>query len=137
MSDFPEFDTFQDYRGKEVRFRYELFDAGNVFSVRGREDAKGDYVREFAAYDSKSPVNALLKMRNKIREELNKRYFAEERGELFSEMNFDYFRGNITYDSENSEACLVVDGKKMSMHDLEQVLSSHEGFQIEIRITEE
>jgi len=137
MSDFPEFDTFQDYRGKEIKFRYTLFDAGHVFSLRAREESKKDYPREFTAYDSKSPINALLKMRNKISEELNKRYFIEKRGEPFTEMNFNYFRGNITCDSENDEACLVIDGKKMSMHALERIIATHEGSQIEIKITEE
>jgi len=137
MGDFPEFDVFQDYRGKEVRFIYDLIDAGHLFSLRAREDTKKDYARQFTAYDSQSPVNALIKMRTKIREELNRRYFTEERGNPFKEMNFEYFRGNITYDSENSEACLVVDGKKMSMRDLEQIIATHEGFQIEIKITEE
>jgi hypothetical protein len=32
---------------------------------------------------------------------------------------------------------LVVDGEKMTMFDLEQIFAAHEGFQIEIRITEE
>ncbi len=137
MSDFPEFDIFQDYKGKEIKFIYTLFDAGHLFSLRAREDTKNDYVREFTAYDNKSPINALIKMRNRIREEINKRYFTDERDRPFKEMNFDYFRGSITYDSENSVACLVVDGKKMSMHDLEQIIATHEGFQIEVRITEE
>jgi len=35
-------------------------------------------------------------------------------------MNFDHFRGSIATDSEIHEACLVVDGKKMSMADLER-----------------
>jgi len=132
MNDFPKFDIFQDYRGKEVRFTYNLFDAGHIFSLRAREDTKNDYARQFTAYDSKSPVNALLKIRSIISEELNKRYFTEDRSNLFGEMNFDYFRGNIAYDSDNHEACLVVDGKKMSMHDLNRII-----FQIEIKITEE
>lgn len=68
---------------------------------------------------------------------LNKRYFTKERGNPFKEMNFEYFRGNITYDSEHNEACLVIDGKKMSMRDLERIIMTHEGFQIEVRITEE
>ena len=137
MSDFPEFDTFQDYRSREVKFRYDLFDAGHLYSLRAREESKKDYPREFTAYDSKSPINALIKMRNKISEELNKRYFTEKKGRPFAEMNFEYFRGNITSDSKGSETCLVVDGKKMSMDDLTMILSTHEGFQIEIKITEE
>lgn len=98
---------------------------------------KNDHPREFCAYDSKSPVNALLKIRRKIGEELNKRYFSEEPGRIFGQMNFDYFRGYITYDSSSGEASLVVDGEKMTMFDLEQIFAAHEGFQIEIRITEE
>lgn len=53
----------------------------------------------------------------------------------FNEMNFDYFKGNITSDKEN-EVCIVVDGKKMSMTDLENLISTHEGFEIEIKITD-
>jgi len=137
MKDFPEQDSFQDYRGKTISFKYDLFDAKSLFSLHAREITNSDFGREFAAYDIISPANALAKIRAKIKEELNKRYFAEEDGRDFAEMNFDYFRGNITCDIENHEACLIVDGKKMSMYDLEKILSSHEGFQIEIKITEE
>jgi len=91
----------------------------------------------FPAYDRVSPVNALYRIRQRITQELNTRYFSEEKGRPFDRLNFDYFRGNITVDREAHEACFVVDGKKMSMYDLEQLLSSHEGFRIEIRITEE
>jgi len=52
-------------------------------------------------------------------------------------MNFHHFRGSITTDSETREACLVVDGKKMSLADLGQILSMYEGRQIEVRIAEE
>jgi hypothetical protein len=137
MSDFPEFDKFQDYNGKDIKFRYTLFDAGHLFSLQAVEETKNDYPRKFTAYDSNNPINALIKIRSKISKELNKRYFTEKKGNLFDEMNFNYFRGNISYDSTNSEACLVIDGKKMSMHELEQIIETHEGFQIEIKITEE
>lgn len=136
MDDFPDFDSFQDCRGKTIRFRYNLIDAGNVYSLRAREVTKSEYPREFSAYDSASPWNALYKLGKLIPQELNTRYFAQEEGGAFGSMNFDHFRGSITTDSEAHEACLVVDGKKMSMADLERVLSMHEGWQIEVRITE-
>ena len=66
-------------------------------------------------------------MRDKIPQELNKRYFAEEKGIRFADLNFDYFRGNITTDAVTREACLVVDGKKMSMRDLERILAPMKG----------
>lgn len=137
MNDFPEFDSFQDYRGKDIKFKYDVHNAGHIFALRAREVTKSKYPREFCAYDTVSPLNALLKMRQKIPQELNTRYFSEEKGRPFDFLNFDHFRGNITTDTETQEACLVVDGKKMSMTDLEQVFSTYEGRQIEIRITEE
>ena len=50
-------------------------------------------------------------------------------------MNLDYFKGNITADKKN-EVCIVVDGKKMSMTDLEDLLDTHQGFEIEIKISD-
>ncbi|OPY71350.1 MAG: hypothetical protein A4E62_01303 [Syntrophorhabdus sp. PtaU1.Bin002] len=137
MDDFPDFDSFQDFRGKTIRFRYDLIDAGNIYSLRAREVTKSEYAREFSAYDSASPWNALCKLRKLIPQELNTRYFTKDEGDAFGSMNFDHFRGSIATDSEARKACLVVDGKKMSMTDLERVLSMHEGWQIEVRITEE
>ena len=52
----------------------------------------------------------------------------------FDEMNFDYFKGNITSNKEN-EVFIVVDGKKMSMTDLKDLLDTHQGFEIEIKIS--
>lgn len=135
--DFPQFDSFQDYRGKKIRFRYDLIDAGNIYSLHALEVTKSEYPRMFCAYDYVSPWNALYKMRTRIPQELNTRYFTEETGRAFGDMNFDHFRGSITTDSETLEACLVVDGKKMSLADLGQILSTYEGRQIQVRITEE
>ncbi len=135
--DFPQFDSFQDYRGKKIKFRYDLIDAGDIYSLRAWEVTKSKYPRVFCVYDYVTPWNALLKMRRRIPQELNTRYFTEEAGRAFASMNFDHFRGSITIDSETHEACLVVDGKKMDLADLERILSMHEGGQIEVRITEE
>jgi hypothetical protein len=50
-------------------------------------------------------------------------------------MNFDNFKGNITTD-ERDELCIVVDGKNMSMEVLERVIRPHQGFEIEIKISD-
>ncbi len=138
MDDFPEFDTFQDYRGKEIRFKYDLNDAGHIYALRAREVMTGStYGREFAVYDGASPWNALYKMRRRIPQALNIRYFGEEDGHPFGNLNFDHFCGSITHDDDTKGACLVVDGKKMSMRDLDKVLACYEGWQVEVRITDE
>jgi hypothetical protein len=137
MDDFPEKDTFQDYRGKEVTFTYHLLDAGNIYSLRAVEVTRRRHPRTFCVYDEASPFNALWKMRQRIPQELNKRYFAEEKGRPFSRLNFDHFRGNIAFDHETGEACLVVDGKTMDMRDLGELLATYEGRHVEVRISEE
>jgi hypothetical protein len=105
--------------------------------VRALEVTKRTHPRQFCAYDARDPYNALWKLRRWIPEELNKRYFSEEKGRPFADLNFDYFRGTIGSDSDERGACLVVDGKKMSMNHLERLLASREGWHIEIKITEE
>lgn len=138
MDDFPEFDVFQDYRGREVRFRYDVNDAGHIFALRATEVMAGsEYARTFTVYDNTSSWNALYRMRKRIPQALNTRYFSEEKGRTFGDLNFDRFCGSITRDSETGGACLVVDGKKMSMAELDKVLACYEGWQVEIRITEE
>ncbi len=135
MDGFPEYGDFQDYNGNRVRFRYIYHDAGNVFTLRAVEENRVEVSREFCVYDHINPANNLYKIRQIINRELNTRYFSDTENDAFCEMNFDYFKGNITNDKEN-EACIVVDGKKMSMIDLETLLSIHQGFQIEIRISD-
>ncbi len=110
MDGLPGYGDYQDYNGKQVRFRYTYHDAGNVFTLRAIEDNKGEVSREFCVYDHINPANNLYKIRQIITRELNTRYFSFSEHDEFSEMNFDYFKGNITTD-ERDEVCIVVDGK--------------------------
>jgi hypothetical protein len=83
MNEFPESEVFQDFRGKEVKFSYAMIDAGHIFSLWAREVTRSEYARQFCAYDGNSPINALYKIRRKIRAELNTRYFSEGKGRPF------------------------------------------------------
>lgn len=132
---YPEYEDFQDHTGKQVRFKYVYLDSGNIFSLRALEDLNKEVYREFCSYDYNSQSNNLYKIRQIIKRELNTRYFTETDHDEFREMNFDYFKGNITTDEED-ELCIVVDGKKMNMTDLEKVIRPHQGFEIEIKITD-
>lgn len=136
MKDFPEYEDFQDYLGNKVRFKYVPLDAGNIFSLNAFEINNKDVQRIFNSYDKHDLLNCLIKIRETIKMELNIRYFQEEPGDKFSDMNFDYFRGNLD-STPNDGTCLVVDGKKMDMHDLERVLDVYQGFRVELRIIEE
>lgn len=135
MEGYPEHEDFQNHNGKQIRFKYVYLDSGNIFSLRALEDADKEVYREFCSYDYNSQSNNLFKIRQIIKRELNTRYFSESNYDEFGEMNFDYFKGNITTD-ERDELCIVVDGKKMSMDALHRVIRPHQGFEIEIKITD-
>jgi len=135
MEGYPEYEDFQDHTGKQVRFKFVYLDSGNIFSLRALEDINKEVYREFCSYDYNSQSNNLYKIRQIIKRELNTRYFSDAEHDEFRDMNFDYFKGNITTDEED-ELCIVVDGKKMSMTDLERVIRPHQGFEIEIKITD-
>jgi len=136
MKDFPEFEIFQDFNGTQIKFQYALLDTGTFFSLKAIEDSKKDLIRIFSSYDNVSLANTLEKIRKTIKEELNRRYFTESDNDKFNEMNFDYFRGNISENSD-SQTCLIVDGKEMSMNDFEKLISPYNGFRIEVKIFEE
>ena len=51
-------------------------------------------------------------------------------------MNFVYFKGNTTAD-ERDDLCFFVDAKKMSMNAFERVIRLSQGFEIEIKISDE
>ena len=136
MKDFPEYEDFQDFRGNPVRFKYLPFDAGHIFSLNAIELNNKEVQQMFSSYDEHSLLNCLIKIRETIKSELNTRYFEETQDDKFYSMNFDYFRGNIASDADD-EVRLVVDGKKMNMTDLERILDAHNGWRVEIRISEE
>jgi len=135
MKGYPEYEDFQDFNGKQIRFKFVYHDAGNVFTLRAYEESRAEVSREFCVYDQINPANNLYKIRQIIKRELNTRYFSDTEHDEFGDMNFDKFKGNITSDKKN-EVCIVVDGKKMSMTDLEDLLDTHQGFEIEIKISD-
>jgi len=135
MKGYPEYEDFQDFNGKQIRFKFVYHDTGNVFTLRAYEESRAEVSREFCVYDQINPANNLYKIRQIIIRELNTRYFSDTEHDEFGDMNFDKFKGNITSDKKN-EVCIVVDGKKMSMTDLEDLLDTHQGFEIEIKISD-
>ena len=135
-NDFPEYETFQDFQGNNVKFKYMPLDAGYCFSLKAMEIKEDDPIRIFSAYDNESLLHALLKIRKIIRKELNTRYFSDDHNGELGSMNPDYFRGNIGSDDQ-SRVCLIIDGKAVSLDELGKLLDTHSGFWIEVKFTEE
>ena len=88
---------------------------------------------EFAAYSETSPYNALRRMRDKMHRGLATRHLTGRPGAW--QMLHDTLQGHISW-SEKRGVALVVDGKAVTLENLAEILSSHEGWVFQLRISD-
>jgi len=89
--------------------------------------------RTFHGYDTESMEQALTKVRNIIKEELNTVYFETEKNTPFCHLKGDYFRGQVGAD-EDGELIILVDNKPMTLEDFVEFLKPLDGFRVEVRV---
>ena len=77
--------------------------------------------------------NAELKLKAKIKRGINKRYLTNSSWGYELAKN-DEMAGRIEWNSENNGTMLIVDGKRLSMAELEKLLEPYEGFQFRFQI---
>ncbi len=129
-------ETFQDFIGNNITFQITQLDLGVKYCAAAAEITDSNLHRTFDAYDNLDPSMALVKLRQLIKTELNKRYFSENDGNKFADMNFEYFRGHIV-EGHGEECSICVDGKEMTLNDFGEFLKPMVGFRIEVKIIEE
>lgn len=127
------FESFTDHTGKPVKFQLTFLDLGNKFCVSAFQMTEAPVPRTFHGYDSGSMEQALTKVRNIIKEELNTVYFETEQNTPFYHLKGDYFRGHVGAD-EDGEPFLLVDGKPMTLEDFGEFLKPYYGFRIEFKV---
>lgn len=76
--------------------------------------------------------NVELKLKAKIKRGINKRYLTTD-GSGY-ELRNDEMAGRFEWSSKNDETSLIVDGKRISMGQLEKILAPYEGFQFRLQI---
>jgi hypothetical protein len=123
--DFPMREVVEDYAGRERVFVITCHEGGLGFTVRATEEGRGGTGYEFAAYSETSPYSALGRVRDKMRRGLATRHITGAPGDYL--MTHDQLRGRISSDRE-AGVFLVVDGIPLTMEDVAQVLSTHEGW---------
>ena len=69
-----------------------------------------------------------------VRAGLATRYLSP--GEAEATLSHDILRGHIDWDRTADSPVLVVDGRPLSMLDLERMLRTYEGWRVELRIVE-
>ncbi len=130
--DIPEEEAFVDCSGIQRIFSLECHQFPTGWAVIATEVADGDFGYRFEGFSPSNPYLALGQARVKIRAGLATRYLSP--GEASPTLSHDILRGHIDWDRTTNSPVLVVDGRPLSMFDLERMLGSYEGWRVELRI---
>ena len=121
--------------GQEITFRIDMDESPTGYRATAQETDRSRGRRMGYRLSVFSPINpylALGELRRLIRTRLATRYV--ERSDGFVGLTHDCLVGVIDYAEEYGGIVLQVDGDKMTMGDLRQVLSAYEGREISIHI---
>jgi hypothetical protein len=131
--DIPVSEAFVDCSGAERVFSIECHEVPTGWAVIATEMTDNDFGYRFEGLCPSNPYVALGQVRAKIREGLATRYLSAGPEPTPSH---DVLRGQIDWDLTAESPVLVVDGRPLRMVDLERILSSHEGWRLELRIVD-
>ncbi|MBI4333234.1 MAG: hypothetical protein HY673_18370 [Chloroflexi bacterium] len=127
---------FVDCAGKRRKFKFEVLDAGPMVRLEAKEIRKdgepGYYFREIGMADHIPVLRGRLHL--KIMEGLSKRYMAPQRKGIGRwRMLSDELAGYVGFDESKEQACVVVDGFRITWEEFESLVQSHEGFFVRIK----
>jgi len=129
--DFPIVEEHVDCAGTRRVFRIEAEQVSEGWVLTAREPDK-DYGYEFHAFSPCSPAQALGPLRYMIRAGLATKYLDTSSDELG--LTHDRMHGMISYDQDSDRVGLLVDGRFVSMQELERILSAYEGWLFDLAI---
>jgi hypothetical protein len=128
-SSFPKQESYIDCAGKTRIFELyvdRILTSG--FLLAAREITEGDCCYEFRMFAEADPFSGFGRLRAKIRRGLARKYLVREPDGI--SMSHDDLAGTI------SARGIVVDGKLLSWEEFQGLLLTHEGFQIELHVSE-
>ncbi|MBA2882978.1 hypothetical protein HNR65_003334 [Desulfosalsimonas propionicica] len=136
--DFPMEESYKAADGRIITFKITAEETPAGFFIQAEETKKSRKNRLGYTFTKFSPVNpylALGEIRDTIRERLATKYI--DHTDKLPELTHDKLVGIIDYSTDDEEVVLQVDGNKITMADLQRILSGHEGFEIKIEIKEQ
>ncbi|MEK7243221.1 MAG: hypothetical protein AAB112_03505 [Thermodesulfobacteriota bacterium] len=128
QTDFHRREEFEDFSGKMKTFVVDCYEGPLGYTVRAREENPKGEGYEFAVYSETSPYSGLGRLRQKARRSMATRHLSSGH-----DMLHDKLRGRIASDG-HGRVLLVVDGLAVDMDELARFLSTHEGWEFELRI---
>ena len=136
QKDFPLIDSYTAANGSKIEFSITAQELPIGFVVTAEETEKSRGNRcgyHFTMFATTLSV-ALGLIRKKIRNNLAVKYLDDS--EPVIGLTHDKFVGRIEYSSEDNEIFLEVDGRKLSMEELKDILSAYEGHEVFLEIKE-
>ncbi len=131
--DFPLQEEVEDFAGRIRTFTVDCFELPMGYSVHAVENNTDHMGFLFESFSETSPYSALGEVRRKMRKALATRHITKS--EYGYDMLHDELKGRITRDAQG-EPALIVDGIHLSLEQLRQFFSSHEGFEFSLIIKE-
>jgi len=132
--DFPIWDEVEDHAGRKRTFEITFLELELGYRLQAQEVGKEGLGYEFVAFSETNPYNALGDLRGKMRSRMATRHLTGEPGAY--RMLHDVLQGRLAWDGGKEEVVMVVDGEVLDLENLARILQTHEGWNIEIRITE-
>lgn len=96
------------------------------YLLRAKEITETEYCYEFEVFAESNPFIGFGRLREKIRRGISRKYLVVDHGHL--SMSHDVMAGSISYQG------LIVDGQLLPWEKLWELLLTHEGFHIELRV---
>jgi hypothetical protein len=132
--DIPDNEAFIDCSGQQRVFSLKCDQVPTGWAVIATELSDNDFGYRFEGFSPSNPYLALGQVRAKIRAGLATRYLSAGEPELT--LSHQILHGHIDWDRTTDGPVLVVDGRPLSMSDLERILGSYEGWRVEVRIVD-
>lgn len=133
---FPLKESYQSAGGKKVEFDISVIEAPSGYTLEAEEtpESRGErFGYRFSVFASDSPHTALGDIRTKIRRELSVKYLDCDKYSNLSLIQ-DELIGRIRYSPEDDDIVIEADGMKITAMDFWNILSTYEGFEIELKI---
>jgi hypothetical protein len=131
--DFPMRDVVEDAFGNKRSFLISYRTVGPGHTVTAEEEGKDGYGYQFESFSETSPYNALFDLRSKMARSLATCHITKD--DHGYTLLHDTLRGRITWGGME-RIILVVDGIPLTMDDLYEILSTHEGWLFRLEIVD-
>jgi hypothetical protein len=128
-------ETYCAADGRPVQFLITTrkFPSGFLLEAEETPDSRGTrFGYRFSAFSTINPWRALGPLRDKIRRNLAIKYL--DTSEPFALPTHDELVGRIDYSSEDEEVVLEIDGRKVTKDEFWRIVSTYEGFEIELKL---